>query len=117
MRPLLTLALVTAGCATDVSASEARQLVRSGARVLDVRSKEEFRERHVQGAINIPVEELKKRMDELGAKNRPVVVYCHTGARSGAAAILLRKAGFTKVHNLGSLGHWYVELPETPRLY
>jgi hypothetical protein len=41
-------------------------------------------------------------MDEVGARDRPVV-YCHTG--------------FTEVHNLGSLGHWYVELPETPRLY
>ena len=116
MRLFLALALWGAGCATDVTAAEAKRLVKSGATVLDVRSKEEFRERHIPGAVNIPVEELKKRMSEL-PREKPLVVHCHTGARSGAAVIMLKRAGFSEVHNLGSMGRWYVELPETPPLY
>jgi rhodanese-related sulfurtransferase len=101
-----------AACASDVSMRDAHRLVRSGARLLDVRSHAEFAERHAPGALNIPVEELKKRFDEVGAHDRPVVVYCHTGARAGVAVIELRNAGFTRVYNLGSLARWFRDLRE-----
>jgi rhodanese-related sulfurtransferase len=114
MRLYLALALVAAGCATDTSAEEARRLVARGARLLDVRSRAEFAERHLDGSINIPVEELQKRVAEVGAKDKPVIVYCHTGVRSGFAVQMLRKAGFTSVHNLGSIGHWSVRSTQPP---
>jgi phage shock protein E len=95
--------LACAGCATDTSSREAHELVDHGALLVDVRSKSEFAERHIAGSINVPVEDLKRRLSEL--PNRPLVVYCHTGARAGFAASILRKAGF-EVHNLGSIARW-----------
>jgi phage shock protein E len=114
MRSLLLLCLVAAGCASDVSAREARRLVLHGALLVDVRSRSEFVERHADHAINIPVDELKHRTAELGARNRPIVVYCHTGVRSGIAVIMLRKAGITAVYNLGTIGRWFHEPDDPP---
>jgi rhodanese-related sulfurtransferase len=106
------------GCATDTSSREAHQLRRTGATLLDVRSRQEFAERHIEGSLNIPVEELKRRFDEVGPRDQPVIVYCHTGARAGFAVQMLRHAGFRRVHNLGTIGRWYKESAEAPpRLY
>lgn len=102
------------GCASDVTTQEAHRLVAQGARLLDVRTRSEFAERHVPRAVNIPVEELRRRAGELGARDRPVVVYCHTGVRSGIAVMLLRKAGFTAVYNLGTIGRWFHEPADPP---
>jgi phage shock protein E len=110
----LLIVLLAAGCASDVSTREARRLVAQGALLLDVRSRAEFAERHAERAVNIPVEELERRASELGAKNRPIVVYCHTGVRSGIAVVLLRKTGFTAVHNLGTIGRWFHEPDDPP---
>jgi phage shock protein E len=71
---------------------DGRRRVAEGAVLLDVRSPEEFASGHVGGAKNIPVHELAGRVGELvGAHG--IVVYCRSGARSAAAAQLLRKLG------------------------
>ncbi len=62
--------------------------------LLDVRTPAEFAEAHAEGAINIPVQELPRRIAELD-RSRRVVVYCRSGARSAAAATMLRSAGYT----------------------
>ncbi len=85
---------------------EVRALVAAGARLVDVRSPGEFGSGHLPGAVNIPVGELTARVAEIGAKERPVVVYCRSGARSASAAGLLRRAGFVAVHDLGSMSRW-----------
>jgi phage shock protein E len=90
----------------DVSSDEARQLVRAGARLVDVRTPGEFAAAHIPGAINIPVQELDARMSELQPKNAAVVVYCRSGHRSGNAARLLKSAGFVAVHDLGPMSRW-----------
>ena len=95
---------LASGCATDTSAREAWALVGHGALLVDVRSPSEFAERHPPQARNIPVEDLQRRLGEV--RGHRVVVYCHTGARAGAATVILRRAG-VEVHNLGSLAHWY----------
>ncbi len=110
----LTVPLVATACASDVTRAQAHHLVLHGARLLDVRSPAEFAERHPAQAINIPIEDLKKRTAELGARNQPIVVYCHTGVRSGLAVQLLRKAGFTAVYNLGTIGRWFLEASDPP---
>ena len=90
----------------DVSGAEARQLVQTGARLVDVRTPGEFAASHIDGAINIPVQELDKRMNELQPKERAVVVYCRSGHRSGNAARMLKSAGFPAVHDLGPMSRW-----------
>jgi phage shock protein E len=88
-----------------VSSAEARLLVEKGALLLDVRSPEEFQSGHLQGAVNIPVQELDARMGEVGPKERAVVVYCRSGMRSGRAAELLKRAGYD-VRDLGAMSRW-----------
>lgn len=113
MRRLFLLCAL-AGCATDVTTGQAHELVAHGARLVDVRSRAEFAERHPPAAINIPVEELKKRTAELEPRDRPIVVYCHTGVRAGIAVEMLRNAGFKAVYNVGTLGHWLQESQDPP---
>ena len=91
--------------ANDVSA-QAHAAVAAGALLLDVRSPEEFAEGHLKGAVNIPVDELPQRMEELGPPEREVVVYCRTGARSSRAAELLKANGHERVILLGPMTAW-----------
>jgi phage shock protein E len=107
----LALALVAGGVVLAqkgdfIPSEEAHALVKKGARLVDVRTPEEFAAGHVEGAVNIPVHELDKRLAELEPKDKPVVVYCKSGRRSAKAKDLLQKAGFTSVHNLGGMDRW-----------
>ncbi len=107
---LLVVAAVAAGFfvlrrSGDISGAEARDLVAKGATLLDVRTTEEFAAGHIPGAINIPVQQLADRKDEID-RNAPVVVYCRSGMRSKRAAALLGEAGFQNVHDLGAMSRW-----------
>ena len=77
--------------------------IKAGAQVVDVRSPEEFRDGFYPGAVNIPVNELPRRLGEL-KKEKAVVLYCASGARSGMAARVLKQAGYAEVLNAGGLG-------------
>lgn len=90
----------------DVSGAEARKLVQDGARLVDVRTPAEFAAGHIDGAVNIPVQQLDARLHELQPKDRALVVYCRSGHRSGNAARLLKSAGFPAVHDLGPMSRW-----------
>lgn len=92
--------------AVRISGSDARALVADGARLVDVRSEGEYAGGGIEGSINIPVQELAGRMDELGDKNAEIVVYCQSGSRSAMAKRLLESNGFTKVHDMGGIGRW-----------
>ncbi len=78
--------------------------LQAGATVLDVRSEAEFRGGAYRGAINVPLQELSSRLHRI-PKDRPVVVYCASGARSAAAVRILQKAGYGDVSNAGGLHH------------
>ena len=77
--------------------------ISTGALVVDVRTTEEFHDEHYEGAVNIPVEDVMRRLTEFGDKTRPVIVYCATGSRSAYAARFLRSAGYADVTNAGGL--------------
>ena len=90
-----------------ITGDEAKALVKQGALLLDVRTPAEFAGGHVEGAINIPVQELEARLGDVPAKkDQPVVVYCHSGRRSAAAKQMLEKAGWTKVSDFGAMTNW-----------
>jgi phage shock protein E len=89
-----------------VAPSVARELVSGGALLLDVRTTGEFAGGHLPGAKNIPVQELERRLGEVGNKERPVVLYCQSGMRSATAAAVLQEAGYRDVHDLGAMGRW-----------
>jgi phage shock protein E len=92
--------------AGKTSAADARAMVAAGARLVDVRTPGEYAGGHIEGAVNVPLDQLPSRFAELGAKDGGVVVYCRSGARSGSAAGILRAAGFTNVADLGAMGRW-----------
>ena len=73
--------------------------------VVDVRTAEEFEDGAYPEAINIPLDELMERLDELGDNAaREIVVYCATGARSAYAQRMLMQVGYANVKNGGGLG-------------
>lgn len=107
---IVLAALLAGGCAliftSDTSGPEARRLVSGGAKLIDVRSPEEFADGHLEGAVNIPVAQLEARLGEVGPKDAPVVVYCRSGHRASKAKQVLEAAGFKAVHNLGPKSYW-----------
>ena len=80
-----------------------KEKIAAGARVVDVRTPAEFKDGSYPGAINIPISLLPVRMNELEPKDKPIVLFCASGARSGQGARLLKQAGFTDVINAGGL--------------
>lgn len=71
--------------------------------VVDVRNTWEYEEGHVNNAVNIPLNEIPARIDEFRRLNGPVILYCHSGNRSGAAVQILKQAGITNVYNGGGI--------------
>jgi phage shock protein E len=84
-------------------ASSIKERIAAGARIVDVRSVAEFKDGAYPGAVNIPLSLIPLKMSELEPKDKPIVLYCASGARSGQAARLLKAAGFTDVVNAGGL--------------
>lgn len=94
------------GAHSPISSGEAHRLVQSGARLVDVRASFEYAAGHLPGAINLPVQQLASRANELEPKDKAVVVYCRSGHRSAMAYDQLKAAGFTKLYDLGPMSAW-----------
>lgn len=95
--------------AANLGPSDAVLLInRSNALVLDVRDEAEYAAGHITDARNIPLAALDARIGELNKFNdKPILVNCQAGVRSGKAVAILQKQGFTKVYNLqGGLNAW-----------
>jgi rhodanese-related sulfurtransferase len=71
--------------------------------VLDARNLNEFEAGHLVGALNIPVDELRFRLDEV-PRGRPIVVHCRSGFRSHLALRILKENGLADVRNVS--GSW-----------
>lgn len=84
--------LISAPLVQDVSHERAEDLVATGARWLDVRLPEEFERDGLEGAINVPLAELRRRAGEL-PPGGSYVTYCNTGRRAQAGAFLLSQRG------------------------
>jgi rhodanese-related sulfurtransferase len=87
----------------SVDAVEATRLINhEKAIVLDVREDKEYQEGHILNAIHIPLGSLEQRVKELEKhKEKPVIINCRSGHRSGNACVTLKKHGFINVYNLG----------------
>ncbi len=76
--------------------------IEAGAKIIDVRTPDEFRKGAYPGALNVPLQLLGQRMHEI-PRDKPIVVYCRSGSRSALAARLLTRAGYADVLNAGAL--------------
>lgn len=77
-----------------------KQVYRSGAQIIDVRTKGEFETGHIKGSVNIPLQNLQGNMSKID-KNKPVITCCASGMRSASAKSMLLSAGFKEVYNGG----------------
>ncbi len=83
----------------QVNIDQVRELVENNNIIIDVREGYEFKHGHIKGAINIPLSELRERIDEI-PKDKPVYLHCRTGQRSYNAALALQNMGFHNVFNI-----------------
>jgi len=94
-----------------VDGQAAHRLVAAGVKVVDVRTASEFSEGHVPGAVNIPFDEMGRRSSEIGPPSTAVLLYCHSGRRSGIAGQTLREKGFTQLYDMKSYDAWVTSEP------
>ena len=79
----------------------------SGYILLDVRTPQEFRDRHIPGAINVPNEDIGTgKILELPDKGQLILVYCRSGNRSKQASEKLAALGYTNVVEFGGINDW-----------
>ena len=74
-----------------------------GAILVDVRTPQEYREGHIPGSKNVPLQAIDKVADLAENKDTVLYVYCHSGARSRQAASLLQYMGYSNVTNIGGI--------------
>lgn len=109
---LLAMPMLLLATDPDTTLSQAELMKRLNAGqapiLVDVRTPEEYRNGHVPGAINIPVQELDRRLAELsGYRDTELVLYCETGMRAGYAERMLQQQGFTQIRSLdGDMAAW-----------
>jgi rhodanese-related sulfurtransferase len=92
---------------TSISAAQAVRVINQGGKVVDVRDKEHFDAGHIVDAINIPASQLSNGAKKRLKKNRPLLLVCDNGSRSGQCVESLRKAGYESTFSLqGGLTAW-----------
>ena len=115
--PFLMALLLLAGCGAQseestyrqVNAEEAATMMEeeSSYIILDVRTTEEYSEKHIPGAINIPNETIgTEDIPELPDKEQLILVYCRSGNRSKQASEKLVKLGYTNIVEFGGINSW-----------
>jgi rhodanese-related sulfurtransferase len=93
----------------SIGTLRATQLINSqDALLLDIRETQEYEGGRLPNARHIPLSQLKERSGELAKwKNKPIVIYCNTGTRSGGAGSILEKEGFSEIYQLtGGFRAW-----------
>ena len=116
--PLLFSLLLLAGCAApaeqevsyrQISMDEAITMMKEEMDyiILDVRTVEEFSDKHIPGAVNIPNETIgTEEIPELPNKNQLILVYCRSGNRSKQASEKLVALGYTNIVEFGGINDW-----------
>ncbi|WP_305153796.1 FAD-dependent oxidoreductase [uncultured Clostridium sp.] len=83
----------------QINVDKVRDLVENGAYIIDVRERIEFEKGHIKGAINIPLSQLRERINEI-PKDETVYLHCRTGQRSYNAVLALQNLGYNNVINI-----------------
>lgn len=116
--PVVLAALLLAGCAgvskqtpayRQIDMAQAVSMMESESNyiLLDVRTPEEFREKHIPGAINIANETIStEEIPELPDKDQLILVYCRSGNRSKQASEKLASLGYTNIAEFGGINSW-----------
>ena len=115
--PIFLVALLLVGCAApaeeityrQVNMDEAITMMEEGSGyiILDVRTPEEFAQKHIPGAINVANETIgTDEIPELPDKDQLILVYCRSGNRSKQAFEKLVALGYTNIVEFGGINDW-----------
>ena len=115
---LLTLVLLLTACAQaasyeQITQEEAKQIMdtTNGYILLDTRTREEYDQSHIPGALLIPHTEIAQRAEEeLPDKDQVILVYCRSGNRSKQASEVLAELGYTNIKEFGGIHTWPYEV-------
>ena len=122
--PILMALLLLSGCAAQVQKEQSYRQINMDEAIammeaendyiiLDVRTPEEFSEKHIPGAINVANETIgSEEIPELPDKDQLILVYCRSGRRSKIAAQSLEKMGYTNIKEFGGIIDWPYEIVE-----
>lgn len=79
----------------------------SAIKLVDVRTKEEYRDAHIEGSVNVPLDTLPAKFEKLYPnKEEKIFVICYSGARASDATSFLTRLGYTNVYNIGGVATW-----------
>lgn len=115
---LLSISLFACGTNTSdasvhvISSQDAMEMMENESDyvIVDVRTPEEFNASHIPNAINIPVETIEDKPQELSDVNQLILIYCRSGNRSNQAANKLAQLGYTNLYDFGGIMNWTGEI-------
>jgi rhodanese-related sulfurtransferase len=84
-----------------ITSVDYEELVKNGAKIIDVRTPGEFQGGHIKKSVNYPLQSLQGKLKKLD-KNATYIMVCASGMRSGSAKGIMKRQGFVNVHNGGS---------------
>ena len=80
-------------------------------KIIDLRSEKEFYEKHIENAINIPIDEFENKIREyIPETSETIVIYCKNGIRCKVAKDILKQLGYTQIYILGSMDKYFNRL-------
>lgn len=111
---LLIGVFLLVGCSNSsnnglISYMEAKEkIINEGAVVVDVRTTDEYNEKHIGGAVLLTLDTINEDTvsSVIDSKDTPIIVYCRSGNRSSQALTKLESLGYTEVYDLGSIDNW-----------
>lgn len=101
------------GCSSKddskINSMKAKELIINESAILvDVRTEEEYNEKHIEGAILYTLDNINENTikDIIPDKDRPIILYCASGNRSNQAYEIITSLGYEKVYDLGAMSNW-----------
>lgn len=92
----------------DLGVKQARE--EDGSYLIDVRSSKEYKEGHIKGSINLPLEDIEDIDVIVDDPESKIYLYCRSGKRSSQGATILRSLGYENVINIGGILDWSGEM-------
>ena len=90
----------------DINTGVAEYEANDGAVLIDVRTAEEYRDGHIDGSVNIPLDRISSVENTVKDKSTPLYVYCLSGGRSGQAVSYLKQIGYTNAKSIGGISSY-----------
>lgn len=93
--------------ANNISQAKAKEMMNDDVIVLDVREEYEYVSGHIEKSVNLPLSRVEYGIDSVTVdKDKTLLVYCYSGARSASATRILHAMGYKNAYNFGGIATW-----------